>query len=231
MAIWAVTWVIDTRVSFIIGLVCLGLITLLLFVTAGIISFAYPADKRHPLDWIFIHVPIKMFLVSMLQVDLWQQLFLALEWDLSHGPKALEQSLWPSFYLITGIGAFSALWIFTFSDLTWAASGVVLNLALLVHPRLSSHGKSRAPIITAAIILSIALQGAMLLGSYLQKYIHSQQAQRQGQIAIGHNEEEEASARRFEAEQEAEAAEARAQQARDEEEAGVEVSRTLGSPQ
>jgi len=235
LAGWAVSWIINTHVSFIVGTSLLGAITLVLLITAGLLAFWLPADSRHPLDWLFVHVPIKMLLVSMIAVDFGQQLFMALEWDGGKGHD-LEASVWPTFYTLMGVGAFNSLWIFTFSDLTWAASGIVLNLALLAHPKIPRH--ARPAEVTAAIICSIALQGTALLGSYAHKYIAHQREQRR--IRLGS--EDDAAARLQEAEAEAAAARARAdayaaQQnggrlphaGEDEEQGGVGVTRHLGS--
>jgi hypothetical protein len=45
---WAVSWIINTHVSFIVGTSLLGAITLVLLITAGLLAFWLPADSRHP---------------------------------------------------------------------------------------------------------------------------------------------------------------------------------------
>ncbi|CEH15054.1 hypothetical protein CBOM_02854 [Ceraceosorus bombacis] len=202
LAVWSITWVVASPACFVAGEVLLAIIALILLITAAILEFIYPPSAKHPLDWIFVHVPIKMLLISMLQVDVAQQLFMALEWDVSHGNKALQHSVWPTFATILSVGAFSALWIFAFQDLTWAACGIVLNLALLAY-KIPDH--DRPAEIVAATIASIVLQGVALFGSYLQIYIRRQQ---EGRIRL--EEEEDRRIQIAEAEAEAAAARARA---------------------
>jgi len=150
-----------------------------------------------------------MFLVITLQYDLWQQLFMALGWDFgSGGHDALVQGLWPAFGIVTGLGAFSALWIFATADLTWTAAGIYLNLGLLWHKHFSliggrDDGEPRPAPLTAAIILSISLQAVALIAGIAWKRIKARQ---EGRIALPLTPEEEAAAYRAEVERNARAA-------------------------
>ncbi|TKY87196.1 hypothetical protein EX895_003873 [Sporisorium graminicola] len=209
MVLWVIFWVLDRHSTFILGTATLGVIALILLFNALILAVRYPPSPKHPLDWLFIHVPIKMFLVITIQYDLWQQLFLALGWDYgTGGHKALLQSLWYAFGIVTGLGAFSALWIFATADLTWAAAGIYLNLGLLWHKHFSliggrDDGEPRPAPLTAAIILSISLQAVALLAGIAWKRVKARQ---EGRIALPLTPEEEAAAYRAEAERSARAA-------------------------
>ncbi|PWN35325.1 uncharacterized protein FA14DRAFT_120209 [Meira miltonrushii] len=210
---WAITWVVNNHASFLAGLVLLSLIGVLLLLTALILAVKYPPSSSRPLDWLFIHVPIKMFLVITLQVDIPQMLFMALGWY--DTPKSTEtdiRALWPSFGILAGVGALSAIWIFAATDITWAISGIFLYFALLYSKTPELH--DRRPEIVAAIILSMVLQAVALLGSLLYKWLGSySQAEvdheQEGRVALGRNPQEEAAALRAEAEAEAAAAAAR----------------------
>lgn len=242
LGVWAITWVLERRASFIAGLVLLSLNGFFLLVTALLLAIKYPPSSSRPLDWLFIHVPIKMFLVITLQLDIPQQLFMALGWDQEHHRHAIK-AIWPSFGIIAGTGALSAIWIFATMDFTWAASGIFLYFALLYSnaPKI----EERKPEIIAAIVLAMILQVVALLGSILYNWLGNMNA-REGQIALGRSPQEEAEAARVEAEAQAAAATARARALAAHEHGGassnpsvleeghsgngVEVTRKLGSP-
>ena len=111
MVLWAIFWILDRPLTFVLGTAALGVIALVLLFNALVLAVKYPPSAKHPLDWLFIHVPIKMFLVITIQYDVWQQLFMALGWDFgSGGHEALLKGLWPAFGIITGLGSvFGAL--------------------------------------------------------------------------------------------------------------------------
>lgn len=259
---WAIAWVINSTYSFLAGLVLLSLNGLLLLITVLVLAIKYPSSRSRPLDWLFIHAPVKMFLVITIQLDIPQMLFMALGWDCERckyedslilGSRQDEaRALWPSFGIITGMGALSAIWIFAASDFTWAACGIYLHFALLYSKYPPLH--KRHPEIVAAIILAALLQAVALLGSLVHRAISPAHDNDEGRIALGRNPREEAAAARQEAEAEAAAAAAREQSlsqpavpSEDQDSASqdpsslergeaqqseqVKVSRTLGSPQ
>ncbi len=83
---------------------------LLLFNRARPRRFVHPPSPSIPLDWLFIHVPVKMFTRRHAPVRSLAQLFMALGWDFGAGGlDALVKGLWPAFGIVTGLGAFSAL--------------------------------------------------------------------------------------------------------------------------
>jgi len=191
LALWSVFWVLDKRWSFLAGEVILAINAFLLIITVGILNFKFHPDIKHPLDWLFVHVPIKLFLVVLLQIDLWQQLGIIVGWDIPSGPKAdsAGPGLWPSFGIITGIGGLlPALWIFGTVDFTWAAAGIFLHFALLFrggngHPNLSH----RRPEIIAAVVLAIAMQAVALFAGVAWTRLQKRQ---EGQIALPITEED-----------------------------------------
>lgn len=208
MVLWAIFWILDRPLTFILGTATLGIIALILLFNALVLAVRYPPAAKHPLDWLFIHVPVKLFLVITLQYDLWQQLFMALGYDFgSGGQEALVQGLWPAFGIVAGLGVFSALWIFATADLTWTVAGVYLNIGLLWHKHFSliggrDDGEPRPAPLTAAIILSISLQTVALIAGIAWKRIKARQ---EGRIALPLTPEEEAAVYRAEAERNARA--------------------------
>jgi hypothetical protein len=239
LGVWAITWVVDSFGSFVAGLVLLSTIGVFLLVTALLLAIKYPPGSSRPLDWLFIHVPIKMFLVITLQLDIPQQLFMTLGVHGEHHKESLR-AIWPSFGIIAGTGALSAIWIFATMDFVWAASGMFLYFALLFSNELPIH--HRKPEMIAALVLAIVLQGVAIVGSVL--YYWLAKFNDEGRVALGRNPQEEAEAARIEAEAEAAAATARARSFAsngensadpsvvEEGHSGnnVEVTRKLGSP-
>ncbi|KAN0061119.1 hypothetical protein ACQY0O_006854 [Thecaphora frezii] len=206
LVLWAIFWVLDGHIPFILGTVALGVIAVLLLFNSLVLAIKYRPSKRHPLDWLFVHVPIKMFLVITLQYDVWQQLFMALDWDAGsgHGDTLLQMGLWPAFGIIAGMGVFSALWIFATADVTWTVAGIYLNLGLLwsksfpvAHP---DHPRPAA--LTAATILAISMQAVAFIASVAWARI---QARQEGRIALPMSPEEEANLVRAETERRARA--------------------------
>ncbi|KAK0554513.1 hypothetical protein OC846_002085 [Tilletia horrida] len=190
LALWAIFWVIDQHWGFVVGEVILAINAVLLLLTMALLSFKYHPDYKHPLDWIFVHVPVKLFLVVLLQIDLWQQLSIIVGWDLrSNKTDSAGPGLWPSFGLITGVGGLlPALWIFATADFTWAVAGIFLHLSILFrggngHPNLSH----RRPEIVAAVVLAIAMQGVALFSGIAWTRLQKRQ---EGQIALPITEEE-----------------------------------------
>jgi hypothetical protein len=241
LGVWAITWVVNKRASYIAGLVLLSVIGFLLLITALILGVSYPPSTSRPLDWLFIHVPIKMFLVITLHIDIPQQLFMALNWTGDNHKDAIK-AIWPSFGIYAGLGALSAIWIFASMDITWAAAGIFLHFAILYSDTPSIH--NRRPEIIAAIVLAMVLQGVAILGSILYHWlskVHQDQS-----VALGRNPQEEAHIARLEAEADAAAALARERSLASHENGegstdpsllgeghssnGVEVTRKLGSP-
>ena len=136
-----------------------------------------------------------MFLVVMVQYDIWQQLFMALGWE---APIDHEQGLWPAFGIITGVGVLSALWIFATCDFTWTVSGIYLSVGLLSYKYMPIVGENARPAaLTAAIILSISLQTVALFASVAWSRIKARQ---EGRIALPMTPEQEAAAIRAETE-------------------------------
>jgi hypothetical protein len=204
LGLWAITWVLNRHPSYIAGLVILSVIGFLLLITALLLAVKYPPDASRPLDWLFIHVPIKMFLVIVLQLDIPQQLFMALNWTGDHHREAIK-AIWPSFGIYAGMGALSAIWIFATMDFVWAACGIFLHFAVLYSNHPSIH--NRKPEIIASIVLAMVLQAVAIVGSVLYNWL-ARVNQDQG-VALGRNPQEEAHAARLEAEAEAAAAAAR----------------------
>lgn len=140
MAGWILAFVLK---AFVIAQVLLILVILLVGSMWATLLW-YPASLRRPLDFTFIHMPIRMFGAILLQVDFWQGGLLALRyyrhpdgtkhpgWESQHSAHS-----WIMFALIILVALINATEVFVLTDWVWATSCVYLIVALL----LESEGK------------------------------------------------------------------------------------------
>ncbi len=136
LAVWVPLWLVDVHGTHIANTVLLGLAALGLLATVlyTYVKAAYRPDFRHrPFEWICVNMPVRMFLVVLLDVDVWQQLLMALNLDAAGGKEALARSSWPVFAIITGVSALSSFWILATTDFVWFASSVYLYVCVLLN--------------------------------------------------------------------------------------------------
>lgn len=209
IAIWAPLFILNQRPAFMAGEVAIGLAMLMLLISTlvtGILQSYRPTWKR-PIEWLLVHTPVRMFLAVLLQVDFWQQGYIALGLA-DEGAHSLKRTVWPTFIIVVSTGVASALWTFATTDIAFGAATIYLQLAMLFHRKVANH---RPAEIFAAHILSIALVGTALLAGTAWGRLTSRQ---EGRIALPIDPHEEAAV--AQAEVEAEAAEQRAKARRDE---------------
>lgn len=146
--------------------------------------FYYPATKHRPIEFLFAHVPIRMLVVILLQVDIWQNGLLALgyerpsdaggkpHWEREHSfhnvrtlVQASEVTLtllalqWIMFGIILGVAVIQSIVVFAQKDVVWCAASTYLAVALALQP----EGKS--PQIFIAIVLSAVAVCCALVSS------------------------------------------------------------------
>lgn len=208
IAVWAPLFLMDHRPAFIAGEVAIGLALLLLLISTLITGafHTYRPTWKRPIEWLFIHLPLRLFLAIMLQIDFWQQGYIAL--GLAEGPHGLDKTTWPTFIIIISTGVVTALWSFATTDLALGGGSIFLQLSLLFNGKLSER---RGPEIFAAHILAISLIGTALVASLAWGRLI---ARGEGRIALPVDPHEEAAIAQAEAE--AEVAEQRARQRREE---------------
>ncbi|CAO1632159.1 unnamed protein product [Parajaminaea phylloscopi] len=206
IAIWAPLFILDDRPTFIAGEVVIGIATVLLLLSTLITgSFqCYRPTWKRPVEWLLIHLPVRLFLAVMLQIDFWQQGIIAM--GLANHPDDLKRTVWPTFIIVISTGVATALWSFATTDIALGGGSIFLQLSLLFNGKISER---RPTEVFAAHILSIVLIGTALIASIAWGRLV---AHGQGSIALGANPHEEAAIAQAEAE--AEVAEQRARQRR-----------------
>ncbi|KDN39623.1 hypothetical protein K437DRAFT_275969 [Tilletiaria anomala UBC 951] len=137
LAIWVPLWLLNTHATSIastvlLGLAALGLLSSVLYIQVRRSDpVIRPTIKHRPFEWICVHLPLKLFLVVLFHVDVWQQLFMAVGFDYGEGKRALNKSVWPTFAVVTSTSALASMWIFATTDFAWFAAAVYLYISIL----------------------------------------------------------------------------------------------------
>lgn len=147
MVIWAVLFVspflfsksiiltsriLQTLKFWIPSLVALGSLSLLIL-WINISLFWYPTSPAHPIDTLFVHVPMRLFMLALLVSALPQNLFIALDWVYSpdHPERDYNDRTMEAFTTIIIIHVLGLFWVILKRDLLWAAGAVYTMIALM----------------------------------------------------------------------------------------------------
>lgn len=212
VAIWAPLFIVNTRPAFIAGEAFLGAALLLLLASTlvtGVLR-SYRPTWRRPIEWLLVHLPTRLFLAVLLQVDIWQQGFILFGLA-ENGSHDLKRTVWPTFIIVVSTGVVTAFWSFATTDIATGGASIFLQLALLFKRQLAEH---RPTEVFAAHVLSIALIGTGLIAAFAWGYIRGQQHESEGRVALPIQPHEDAAVAAAEAE--AAAAEQRAAERREE---------------
>ncbi|CAD6573627.1 MAG: hypothetical protein CYPHOPRED_005180 [Cyphobasidiales sp. Tagirdzhanova-0007] len=163
--LWSVFWILRLFLVSEIFLLLAGFTMLTVWATL----LRYPASYKHPIDWLFIHVPVRMFLLFLLNLAIWQNGLIALNWYKYNGSepdrkgkweKEHDTHAWIAFGVITGLGLIDSFIVFLSQDFAWAASCVFLFVAIIL-------GSVDKPVqVVIPLILVSSLQVVALLASY-----------------------------------------------------------------
>jgi hypothetical protein len=104
--------------SFIVATVFVSLAVLVLIIINIRLVWWYPAYWKHPLDYIFIHGPARLFLLLTLTLLLPLTVFMAIghDWDL---PKYDESYPWEGFAAVTASGGLAIIVVVFRRDVVW----------------------------------------------------------------------------------------------------------------
>ncbi|KAK4048900.1 hypothetical protein OIV83_004456 [Microbotryomycetes sp. JL201] len=184
MAGWILCWCFEWFIAAEIVLLVTFVVVLSIWATL----FYFPATVHRPLDFLFTHVPIRMWLVILWQLDLWQGGLLALHYsrNLNDSKPHWEQqhSLhgWIVFGVIVAVSLLSSVIVFLQRDLVWALAAIYVNVANAIQP----DGKS--PQIFIALVLSCCAIGISYISAIGWSLIKSDQ---EGAIRLVDGEEQE----------------------------------------
>jgi hypothetical protein len=146
MAAWAVAWALQ---SFIASTVFLSL-NLLLLIWINLTLLTHPPTSTRPIDTLAIHIPLRLFLVITLLVDLPQSLFITLGWTypLEH-PNRYANYQWEAFGVIMGTNLLGLIIVILNTDVVWAAGGVWCMLAEI------ARRPKPAPVFISCIVFAV----------------------------------------------------------------------------
>ncbi|SGY97498.1 BQ5605_C035g11408 [Microbotryum silenes-dioicae] len=143
------------------------LVVLIMVISIWATLLRFPPVASRPFYFVFIHMPIRMLLAILLQVDVWQGGLLALRyyrhpaksghrpsWEAAHSTHG-----WIMFAIIIVVALINAAEVFYLRDFVFAAS---CNY-LVVAETIQSEGKSAQ--IWIALVLAAVMVGVSLLSS------------------------------------------------------------------
>ncbi|KAG9000648.1 hypothetical protein FRB90_011774 [Tulasnella sp. 427] len=147
MVAWSIVF---TLKSWLPSTIILGVLTFfVLWINFTLIW--YPPSVSRPMDFIAIHVPIRLWLLILLLSSLPQSIFITLDWVFSpdHPEVDYDRRSWEALGFILGTNAVGLLWVLIKRDLIWTIGGVWTMLALM------SKRPKGVPVFTATILVAV----------------------------------------------------------------------------
>lgn len=136
--LWSIFWILR---MFLVAEILL-LVSAFLMLTVWMTLLRYPARLSSPASWLFVHVPVRMFLLFLINLAIWQNGLVALGWFKYNGSdphqkpgkweREHETHAWIAFGVITGLGLIDSFIVFLGKDLAWAAATIFLFVSILV---------------------------------------------------------------------------------------------------
>lgn len=104
--------------SFVVATVFISLTVLFLIIVNIRLVWWYPAYWTHPLDYLFIHAPARLFLLLTLTLLLPLTVFMEMghDWEL---PKYDESYPWEGFAAVTAAGILAVIVVAVRQDVIW----------------------------------------------------------------------------------------------------------------
>lgn len=172
MAIWPIFFILKL---WLLSTILMGaLIVILIYANLLLLIYHAPTSAR-PLDSLFIHVPVRMFLLLPLNILFWQCLFitLGLYWKYDQ-PSHYSDYAWEGFTVVLVSNLLALVATIVRGDIVWCIGTAWLDAAIW-----SARPKS-TPVQTTAIVFTVVLP-IMLLLTYLWRLLRGR---RQGAIAL-----------------------------------------------
>ncbi|KAL7415651.1 hypothetical protein BDY24DRAFT_266155 [Mrakia frigida] len=155
MAGWAVFFTMQFSWSFLVAEVLLLLNVLNL--ASIYLTLHWHAHSHKPLDWIFIHVPMRLMLVVIWSVDIIDNGFIVLGWEARDEARYAKYAL-QACASIAVVNVVGLLIVFFKRDLVWAISATYLLVALLLK-------RPKPTTVVATIIIFLALYPLVYLSA------------------------------------------------------------------
>lgn len=178
MAAWAVAWALQTWV---VSTILLSLLTAVLVYSNLVLLVYHRPSRETPLDTLFIHTPMRLFLLLTATLLLPMSIFIMTgkTWDPKHaGDIDFASYQWQGLAVVLITNLVGWIIIVLRRDVAWCLGAIWINVCILTERPKSSP-------VEAAAITFIVLQPLGLGGAALWRYLK----QREGAIRLPEDEE------------------------------------------
>ncbi|ODN99320.1 hypothetical protein I350_07487 [Cryptococcus amylolentus CBS 6273] len=177
-------WAVFFTLQFFIGAEAVLLLNALNILSIHLTLLPYPPTLKRPLDALFIHAPMTMFLAILFQVDWIHTGFIAMGWVTS-GKESWGRWTWQAVGCVAGTQVVSAIWsgIRRLYLLTTASIYLILSLLFSSprsNPELPSTQRPKPTPLLVVLIACLALHPITLLVGVAWK----RSLERQGRIRL-----------------------------------------------
>ncbi|EPT02010.1 hypothetical protein FOMPIDRAFT_1160886 [Fomitopsis schrenkii] len=120
MAGWAIAWV---RQSFLVATIAQGILFVLLLYANIVLLVYHRPTRSRPLDVLFIHAPVRAFMIWPFMIMFPYNLFVTLGWTFSPGePQHYARHQWAGFAVMLGVNIVGLLVVIIRRDIVWCIS-------------------------------------------------------------------------------------------------------------
>ncbi|KZT08166.1 uncharacterized protein LAESUDRAFT_724171 [Laetiporus sulphureus 93-53] len=162
MAFWAIAWVLQ---AFLVSTVLLGIL-LALMIYANITLLVYDSPTRsRPLDVVFIHAPVRAFMLWPLMVMFPYSLFITLGYAFSPSePQHYARYQWTGFGVMMGVNVFGLLVVILSRDIVWCVSASWLCASVW------SRSPKPMPVWLTCVLFTIAYPLGLMASSLYMRF-------------------------------------------------------------
>ncbi|PCH36895.1 hypothetical protein WOLCODRAFT_109337 [Wolfiporia cocos MD-104 SS10] len=120
MAAWAISWVLQ---AFLVSTIMLGMLLVLLVYCNLVLLVYHRPNRSRPFDLLFIHAPVRAFMIWPLMVMFPYSLFITLGYTFSPGePQHYARHQWAGFAVMLGVNVLGLLVVVLRRDIIWCVS-------------------------------------------------------------------------------------------------------------
>ncbi|CCM01847.1 uncharacterized protein FIBRA_03917 [Fibroporia radiculosa] len=178
MALWAIAWVLQ---AFLLSTIALGvLLVLLLYANLVLLVYHKPTGSR-PFDVMFIHAPLRAFMLWPLMIMFPYSLFITLGYTFSPGePQHYARHQWAGFGVLLGVNLLGLLVVVLRRDIVWCVSACWMCASIW------SRSPKPMPVWLTAVLFTIAHPLALVVSALWARF----RRPREGAITLPPDEEE-----------------------------------------
>ncbi|KZV96022.1 hypothetical protein EXIGLDRAFT_609774 [Exidia glandulosa HHB12029] len=182
MAAWAVAWTLQT---FVASTVMQGLLVLLLlYANLNLLlrSANHPTSSR-PLDALFIHAPIRLFLIMPLTLMLWESLFITMKhsWTITIPEDERDRYHWEGVAVVASTSVVGLLVVAARGDIVWTVGAMLTLAAVAFGPY------HNVPVLATSIVFMVLFPITLVAALV---FSHVRESKQEGAIALPPDAEE-----------------------------------------